>query len=202
MKSEIKVVVPKGAFGGSSLDNELDTALRNIAVGSSPNSEMEWADKYGTDFESETFMMHPFCWCDEDDCPWCTGCYCPESAFHHFVDGKEVSLDEWVNFFKREVDGKVSSLDHSEWMKLAGEVNKRRTTSHDLECDFCKTGGTAESKGGEAGRPAPNFWYKPTNFKVWWYKYIGRNKETNRVVSKEEIKRIAEHCLSVGKEER
>ena len=25
---------------------------------------------------------------------------------------------------------------------------------------------------------APNFWHKPSGFKVWWYKYIGRDMET------------------------
>lgn len=27
---------------------------------------------YGVDFENDTFMMKPFCWCDKDDeCLWC-----------------------------------------------------------------------------------------------------------------------------------
>lgn len=28
------------------------------------------------------------------------------------------------------------------------------------------------------GYSAPNFWHKPTDFKVWWYKWIGRSMET------------------------
>jgi hypothetical protein len=31
---------------------------------------------YGAYFENETFMMHPFCWCERGDCPWCLGCEC------------------------------------------------------------------------------------------------------------------------------
>jgi len=27
---------------------------------------------YGVEFENDTFMMHPFCWCEkEDECLWC-----------------------------------------------------------------------------------------------------------------------------------
>jgi hypothetical protein len=26
---------------------------------------------YGVDFENDTFMMHHFCWCGQDNCDWC-----------------------------------------------------------------------------------------------------------------------------------
>lgn len=26
---------------------------------------------YGAPWDSDVFQMHPFCWCDADDCPWC-----------------------------------------------------------------------------------------------------------------------------------
>ena len=32
---------------------------------------------YGAYFENDTFMMHPYCWCEQDNCPWCMGCTCP-----------------------------------------------------------------------------------------------------------------------------
>jgi len=41
----------------------------------------------------------------------------------------------------------------------------------------------------------PNFWYKPTDFKVWWYKYIGRDPETNRQIDESELKKILEDCI-------
>lgn len=55
---------------------------------------------YGAFFENDTFMMHPYCWCEQDGCAWCFG-------------------------------------------------------------------------------PAPNFLHKPSQSKVWWYKYIGRGMETD-----------------------
>lgn len=30
---------------------------------------------------------------------------------------------------------------------------------------------------------APNFWHKPTGFRVWWYKWIGRDNEVEYVPS-------------------
>jgi hypothetical protein len=31
---------------------------------------------YGREFENDVFMMHPYCWCEKPDCPWCRGCAC------------------------------------------------------------------------------------------------------------------------------
>jgi len=31
---------------------------------------------YGAYFENDTFMMHPYCWCEGVDCPWCRACNC------------------------------------------------------------------------------------------------------------------------------
>lgn len=33
---------------------------------------------YGALWDSDTFAMHPFCWCDGDECPWCA--YSPEEG--------------------------------------------------------------------------------------------------------------------------
>jgi hypothetical protein len=31
---------------------------------------------YGAEFENDTLMMHPYCWCEQSDCPWCLPCEC------------------------------------------------------------------------------------------------------------------------------
>lgn len=38
--------------------------------------------------------------------------------------------------------------------------------------------------------PEPNFWYKPLDFKVWWYKYIGRGVETNKKLTDLEFQQM------------
>jgi len=82
------------------------TCLRNLvecaeSLGYTPVSGMlGGAYGYGFEYDSSEFMMKPYCWCEEDGCPWC-----------------------------------------------------------DYDLDY---------------QQAPNFHHKPSGFKVWWYKYIGR----------------------------
>ena len=110
-----------GAFPDPVAETFLDAALRLLAE--QVNLQLQcndWAEKYGVEHENDVFMMHPFCWCERQDCPWCGG-------------------------------------------------------------------------------GAPNFWYKPTNFKVWWYKYIGRDMQTNRNYTGIEVYQILTNCLrSIG----
>ncbi len=57
------------------------------------------------------------------------------------------------------------------------------------ECPWC----WEEEKHGPR---APNFHYKPTDFRVNWYKYIGRDMTMNRHVSIPECARILNDCLA------
>jgi hypothetical protein len=107
-------------------EDRLEDFLRDFAE--ARQLEGEWADKYGTNMEDDKFMMHRFCWCEKDDCPWCGGEIIPEL------------------------------------MKACGFDKEQET--------------------------APNFWYKPLGFKVWWYKYIGRGMRVNKNLSKEEFERM------------
>ena len=182
----MRVVVPEGSFGVEDeetwagllrrLTRELDQ--RGVDAG---HGCLGGDYGYGADYENDVFLMHGYCWCEQDDCPWCVGCSCPESAFHYFVDGQEVACEEWDGFFQRQVApfGAIGDegRDHDGWMQAADEANKRRTERHDPECDYCLTGGVAASKGGGPQLNAPNFWHKASGLKVWWYKYIGRGME-------------------------
>lgn len=207
MEDEV-LIAPAGMFGANEFDSALDTLLRQI--GKKFQKEGEWGEKYGSFVDNETFMMHPYCWCDRDDCPWCGGCDCPEENFHYFVDGKECSYKEFVDFYDREVyqklsDGKIRSMFESiesgyfdspekrkEFDLRADEVNKRRTTTHEAVCDYCLGNGIyAQFRGN-----APNFWYKPLDFRVTWYKYIGRSTEINRQVTSEEFEKMRNDCLA------
>lgn len=100
---------------------------------------------YGAHYENNTFAMHPYCWCEEDNCPWCARCTCPEEAFTYTINNQEVTFEEF----------------------LQADPNAHRQTHHNLElaCEVCKGNNS----------PAPNFWHKPTNTRITWYKYIGRD---------------------------
>lgn len=47
---------------------------------------------YGAEFENETFMMHPFCWCESPTCPWCLACFCVVEDRGERIAG----MDRWV----------------------------------------------------------------------------------------------------------
>ena len=51
---------------------------------------------YGAIYENDVFMMHPYCWCEQEDCPWCVGCSCPDEAFTYKVNGEEVDFEGWM----------------------------------------------------------------------------------------------------------
>lgn len=96
--SKIKIVLPEQAH--SQLVDLTEYLTKTVFKGKSQGGGLLGGEfGYGVDYENDTFMMHHFCWCEEDSCRWC---------------GKE---------------------------------------------------------------KAPNFLYKPTGTKIWWYKYIGRGEE-------------------------
>ena len=60
---------------------------------------------YGVDFENDTFMLHPFCWCERDDCAWCNG---EAPNFQHKKSGSTVNWYKWI--------GRSMDVDlHAQW---------------------------------------------------------------------------------------
>ena len=48
---------------------------------------------------------------------------------------------------------------------------------------------------GYCNEEEPNFWYKPLNFKVSWYKYIGRSTDSNKKLTTDEFNKMKEDLL-------
>ena len=136
--SELKIIVPAGAFGKNEFDTQLDSFLREFSERKS-QIEGEWAEKYGIDHESENVVMKRFCWCEQDECPYC----------YSFEDMGEPSAE----------------------LQAQTGMDKKN--------------------------PAPNFWFKPLDFKVWWYKYIGRSVTTNKELSVAEFRQMYDYCMSL-----
>jgi hypothetical protein len=152
---------------------------------------------YGGHWDDDLFMMHPYCWCEREDCPWCAGCDCPPSASHYFVDGVEVEYQEYANFFDRETGGlkfRLSDREHRAWIAKADAANKRRTARHDPVCDYCLSKGAFALY--PAGHSAPHFWHKPSGLMVWWYKYIGRGMEAMGANDKLDVRGIINECIA------
>lgn len=120
---------------GPDNDYLIDSIIRAIAE--HHGHEQDWPGKYGTNIDNETFMMHRFCWCEGEDCPWCEGCTCSENT----------------------------------------------------RCEFCKN----------EAQSAPNFHYKPLDFKVWWYKYIGRSMKFNKSLTIKECSAMLSDCINLKK---
>jgi len=203
--TDIQIITAPGAFGAYEGEAAITSMLRYIAVNVSRDPESEWAEKYGTEFENDIFLMHPFCWCDEPTCPWCAWCQCPASAYHYIVDGREVTAEEYDDFFAQNVYGMSyrQYLDMPFWMlpdvpgheQRVEDVNKRRHILHDPVCDFCRVG-IGVDKGAGPGKQAPNFWHKPTGLKVRWHKYIGRGEKYEGLTSELDLRAIAEECIA------
>lgn len=146
---------------------------------------------YGADYDSDMFMMHRYCWCESDACPWCEGCDCPDGSSHYFVDGAEVSYEEWAGFYSRTVTADICK-NRPLWERQSAEANARRATRHDPVCPYCT--GDDPTTGKIAAHNAPNFWHKPTGMRVWWYKYIGRGMETHALP--DDLAPILAECLA------
>lgn len=79
---------------------------------------------------------------------------------------------EWADKYGTDVDNCVFSMHHYCW----------------CESESCKWCGEEH---------APNFHYKPLDFKVWWYKYIGRGTEFNKNISIEDCSKMLQDCISI-----
>lgn len=90
------------------------------------------SEKYGFNYEDDVILIHQYCWCDKDECPWCS------------LGNMTTELEELLG---------------SEYM--------------------------------------PNFWYKPDNYALWWYKYIGRGMESNIPLTEEIYNNISEYIKTL-----
>ena len=76
---------------------------------------------YGIEYENDVFMMHPYCWCDKDGCPWCDWEYDePQPNFLYKPTGAKV---EWYKWIGRSMDvyGELPADWLQQCMSSAGE---------------------------------------------------------------------------------
>jgi len=102
-----QIIMAHGAEGcDDALGDFIEAGMRIIGVAATPSAKAEWANKYGTNFENDVFMMHRFCWCGEDACAWCGGNE-PEPNFRH----KELGLAvRWYKYIGRGME--ISNPNH------------------------------------------------------------------------------------------
>lgn len=183
---------------------QIAAALGSIAFAIEPDNT---AESYGINFNSPVFSMHKYCWCEADngECPWCRGCDCPPSSWTYYKDGVLIPAKTFNDEFYTYAGEAPMSGTHNydqrikAWNAKIDERNKRYREDHTPTCDFCLGKGTdVLIYGSQAGKAAPNFWYRPTNFKVWWYKYLGRGMEYNRKITTTELDEIVQACKELA----
>jgi len=95
------------------------------------------------------------------------------------------SADTMLDTLMRLASEKYSKDKDADWAEKYGtDFENDKLMIHQFcwcEKDSCKW----------CGGEYPNFWYKPLDFKVRWYKYIGRGMEYNKTLSEIELKQMA-----------
>ncbi len=66
---------------------------------------------YGARWDNEVFSMHPFCWCDEENCPRCEG---ETPNFHHKKSGFKV---RWYKYIGRSMEAEGQC----DWVEVLAE---------------------------------------------------------------------------------
>lgn len=175
---------------------------------------------YGVEFENDVFMMHPFCWCERDDCLWCGGsCGCAEPyRVGRHLDGRRVSDEEyeaWHATIEKPLPWKATNAKHGtkEYRRhqdafdaYIEERDRRSGRIWPPVVHVCGRG-MFYSRHEEiwavySPKPyphsAPHFWHKASGLRVWWYKYIGRDMHAY-VDSESPLRAVIEDCLcSIG----
>lgn len=221
---EVQFIFPHGMFGSTDSDSGLDACLRKLAIKFS-KSKGEWPDKYGTDFDNAKFMMHRYCWCEQSDCVWCSGCECKYigKGVEWYVDGKRVTHKKYESvfqfYFKRTVLPHTVAEHGTKEYRAASNIFETLIKERDgrlssIFCGIvhkCKPAGMMQDMGRinprdkmwKPGFPdcghAPNFWHKETGLKVWWYKYIGRDMKANKPFKPDDLKAIFRDCMARSK---
>lgn len=148
-KATITIVQSHGAEGRESANDLLEAGLRAIAE-AAPREGDAWAEKYGTNYENETFKMSRFCWCQKDDCPSCTG---DVPNFLYKPTGFSV---DWYKYIGRsmeiseELDAKqitviildcLTSIAGERWPEAEAEILKKFIVedgyANGCECEAC-----------------------------------------------------------------
>jgi hypothetical protein len=159
---------------------------------------------YGARYDCDVFAMHPYCWCDERECPWCGGCL-NEDGFPEPVHSPgcyQTHLEALQQKYGRKGDwgwhvpmgdGRYKAYERAAQtlcarMGLAfpqgwgahctcGAQDAYVALLDACQCAFHNPSGAFADAGALPSQGAPHFWHKPSGVRIWWYKYIGRGME-------------------------
>lgn len=200
-----------------------ETVIRGLKPGSAVGG-LGGEFGYGVDFENDVFLMHPFCWCEEESCLWCggSGCQIEHLREPHRPSCYQVRLDALKRQFGEQLDWTEGEFFHVPFDSPNTEEYEaaKRELCRELKQDYefgnevhCTCGVNDEWRArydacvcdwhlGQgifrfgAAVSAPHFWHKASGLQIRWYKWIGRDMEMNREsISGQEWSEIFNACL-------
>jgi hypothetical protein len=188
-----------------------------------PNNKDDFGLSYGVRFENETFFTTPYFWgdcqCgfDEKDYKWFEDNkhrdYCYQNKKKEIEKewaiqtGKLKEFEKDGYFSEYSLSDKDQKLFNNQIKKLCKEMqltypsgcvvhctcdhdknyNKwRETNNHDPRCPIVM----------------PNFWYKPMDLTIMWYKYPLRDSYISHQITLKEFKQIIDKCIESLKNEK
>ncbi len=168
-------------------------------------------------FENEVFKIMPYDWDAECDCGydeleeqwWETHkhtekCYQTLLYNEKLKNGWKKGKYSWLDEPKNLSYERCNKIEDEIYKKLCNKFNLplqgcavHCTCSVDNEFEkWCESYNHKES----CRLLKPNFWYKPTGFKINWYKYALRDSYINQDISVGEFKKILAHCVESYKD--
>ena len=212
----VQIILPEGAHGSGASAGSLDEALRLLTfsvlskAGEEPDVGMGGSGGYGANFENDVFMLHRYCWCERDGCPWCDGCadeypHRPHSEdcyqaqiallrtedYEHKYDDPIYDGAKYALCLEMGLDYEFGNEVHCSCG--AKEASKR--TYDACECDWHL--GRAQYRFVKA-KQAPNFWHKSSGVRIWWYKWIGRDMKIEGGGEADALRYVGDAITSVG----
>jgi hypothetical protein len=93
--TEVRIIVA-GRNDGDALSDGLRELTRKIAesTGAETGFGLGGEFGYGANYENAVFQMHPYCWCERDECQWCGPNNAPN--FWHKRSGFRVHWYKWI----------------------------------------------------------------------------------------------------------
>lgn len=166
-----------------------------------PDRDSSWRE-YGAEYKNNTFEVMEYYWgdcdCGYDDKEYAwtnendhrEDCYQKD---YHKIKGYQISKehDKWLAQKLKPLYEKYGwNIQKKKWwhgcaVRCSCDYNEKWATfcnenEHDKECHLVK----------------PNFLYKPTDFRIQWYKYPLRDSYMNREISLGSFSRIIDDCIA------
>lgn len=181
---------------------EFDTLLLYLTIRIN-NKEIH----YGINYETDIFKMQPYCWkdCDcgyeqlvmqwEKDNKHSETCY--QTLVKNYLIKKGYPEDVYaIGVYNKNL---VESYRKDE-TEIRNKLCKDFGLSHpgDCTCNYeikLKEFYENENHKSSCCLVQPNFWYKPTDFKIMWYKYIGRDSYMNQNINVDDFVTIIDKCV-------